>query len=293
MAEDHEDAAFPKPDRGAPIVATLPRWLTLALFEAALVFGLAYAYLSFVHPRDTTLETLLPWLVFGAASLALITFVILRAEESRVTRELRVARSGTPVIRGLVAQRRQKAPFFLRYLSTSIGTAAVLLADGDKNGAAATLDQSSPLMRGGGLTRLRAIVQADLDRARGAVDGAIAELRAMPPLGHREADRYRTHVLVKAILQKGDAEIAEEVLAQVEKSADEEERLYAVWLSAWYAPEDDEAAQDERFTEPELRLASLLARSQGADDLVKKLEARIARFPQADGTSPAPPGPGR
>jgi len=52
-----------------------------------------------------------------------------------------------------------------------------------------------------------AVVEADLSRASGSpasLDGAIRALRALEPTGNVEADRYRTHVLVKAILERGD-----------------------------------------------------------------------------------------
>jgi hypothetical protein len=266
-------------DRGAPLVATWPRWAILAAAEAAVVFGLAYAYVSFAHPKDTTLASLAPWLVAIAAALALTTFVLLRAEEARLARELRTARSGTELIRGLVLQRRQKAPFFLRYLSTSIGTAAVLVAEGDKSGAAITLGNNSALMGGGLLGRLREVVEADIDRSKGALDRTLAKLRDAPRIGNTEADRYKTHVLAKAVLQKGDGELALAEANRIRESKDEDERLYAVWLTVWYdfdQPQGEEPALTPCPTEPELRLAALLARTHGAEDLVKKLDARVA-----------------
>ena len=110
-------------------------------------------------------------------------------------------------------------------------------------------------------------------------------LRAMELLGNREADLYRTHVLVKALLQQGDPEGALELAHALEGSGDEEERIYAAWLRVWF---DLEAAEDDEgewrpLDEGELRRATLLARAHGADELVEMLEARIGSVAQPGG----------
>ena len=51
----------------------------------------------------------------------LLIFAMLRAEESRLARELRTARTGTPVLRALVARRRQELPFLARWSSSAWG----------------------------------------------------------------------------------------------------------------------------------------------------------------------------
>ncbi len=98
------------------------------------------------------------------------------------------------------------------------------------------------------------------------------------PTGNREADLYRTHVLVKALLEQGDAEGALEMYRTLEKSTDEDDLVYATWLRVWF---ELEAAAEEgedwpALSEGQLRMAALLARTHGAEKLVEMLEARIA-----------------
>jgi hypothetical protein len=262
-------------DRGVPLVATWPRWASVVVTEAAAVVGLAYAYVSFTH-AGRTLASLWGWIAFAVIAGALTALGLLRSEESRLSRELRTARTGTAVIRDMVVRRRQKLPIFLRALTTPLGTAAVLLADGERAAALDLLVGFSPFMSVGRLRQLRELVEADSDRATGSMAGvgrAIERLRAAEPLGNREADRYRAHVLVKAVLQQSDTAVAQAVLDEVAASGDEEVRLYGVWLKVWF--DDTEA---EKLSEPELRMAALLARTHGAEELVKKLDERIAKL---------------
>jgi hypothetical protein len=277
MAEDFEDVIVI--ERGAPLVATLPRMLGLILGSAALAVGLGYAYLSITHAKHAgtqipkTLADIAVPIGLAVVLLALLIVVMLRAEESRLQRELRTARTGTPLIRGLILSRRQKMPLLIRLLSTTLGNAAVLVAEGDRGVALDVLAQNSALMKGGRLSLLQQVIDADVERALGtpvALERAIQRLSAMDRIGNREADRYKTHVLVKAILGKADLDAAEKVIPGIEASPDEEERLYAVWLRTWFEIEGGTASEGE------LRLAALLARSQGADELVKKLDEKIA-----------------
>jgi hypothetical protein len=226
-----------------------------------------------------------PWSsveLFAIASLPLgvVVFAILRAEESRVASELRTARTGSPVLRALAARRRDHSPLVTRIFATRLGVAAVLLADGDAAAARHERGETSTLAQGGRLDRLRTIVDADLERATGGPAGlerCMADLRGLARMGNREADLYRTHVLVKAVLEHGATDAALDLAAELAVSSDPDERLYATWLRAWF--DLDAAASDVAWPplgEGELRLASLVARAHGAESLVVALEARLA-----------------
>ena len=284
--------ARPTIDRGAPLVAAPLRWLALVAGEIVAFVGMGYGYIAFTHAKRT-LESLALPLAIAVGVTALATWAMLRAEESRLARELRTARTGTATLRGMVFSRRQKLPVVLRLFSTTLGTAAVLLADGERSAALDTLAQSSPIMAGGRLQRLREVIEADAERAAGtsvALERVVNSLRAAAPIGNREADLYRTHVLVKAVLEQANDDAATELHAELAKSADEEERLYAVWLRTWFELGTPANRDEHEGTKPaghlrddehdendgELRLALLLARSQGADELVKRLEAKLA-----------------
>jgi hypothetical protein len=278
-----ENDGPPQPrERGTPLVATAARWAACSLAIAGAFIVALAAALAFVHARRGLASFGGVFLGFAAVESAL-TFVLLRSEESRLTRELRTARTGTTTVRGMAARHRSQVPFFARPFSCTMAQAAVLLADGDRDGASDALRRGSPLMRGGRLDRLRAIVRADLQRATrspDALDVAIADLRRMPPLHHREADRYRTHVLVKAVLERGDDETALDLARDLRRSADDEQALYAVWLRVWFdldeVGESDEGADRwPPLVEAEARLAALAARAHGAERLVDKLEARL------------------
>ena len=127
---------------------------------------------------------------------------------------------------------------------------------------------------------LRAVVTADLNRdsaTTASLDESIRALRDAPRLGNREADLYRTHVLVKAVLERGDPQRALDLLPSLETSPDEEERVYAAWLRVWFdlegevlRTEGEETAVEAPLTVGELRLATLLARAHGAEKLVDK-----------------------
>jgi hypothetical protein len=268
-------------DRGAPLVATWTRWAVSAGGLAVAFCGVVEGYIRFTHV-DRTLASFASLIALVGVAEAVLVLVILRAEESRLARELRTARTGTAVLRGMVVRRRQQTPFLARLFATKLGLAAVFLADGDRDAALDVLSRGSPVMQGGRLMRLRAVVDADLERATGTsagLDRCIEQLHGMDPIGNREADLYRMHVLVKALLEQGDAELAVEVLGTLEPSRDEEHQLYVAWLRVWF--DLDSEAADYRHNWPalpegQLRMATLLARAHGAEKLVEKLEQRVS-----------------
>jgi hypothetical protein len=275
-------------DRGLPVVATTARWLLSAAALVAAFVAAVEAYLAFSHV-DRTLASFAWLIALVAVTVTALVRAVLRAEESRLARELRTARTGTAVLRGLVARRRQQMPLLTRLFSTKLGLAAVLLAEGDREGALDVLGSGSPvMMRGGRLDGLRAIVDADLERATGTPGGlerSVEELLALDPVGNREVDLYRTHVLVKALLEQGDADGAVEVLGVLEPSRDEEQLLYVAWLRVWF--DLDAEAADYRHAWPalpegQLRMATLLARAHGAEKLVEKLERRVSSIAHPD-----------
>jgi hypothetical protein len=230
---------------------------------------------------ERSLASLVPILTAGWLLLAGLLWAMLRAEEVRLARELRITRSGTSVLRAIAAQRLQRGPSLARLLSTRLGTAAVLVADGSRSDVLDALSGGSPLMMGGRLEKLRSIVEADLERATGGpgLDACAQRLRAMPVIGNREADLYRTHVLVKTLLEQGDAQTSLELVQKLEISPDDEERVYVAWLRTWFDFDAEPPSGDRPWrtlSEGELRMATLLARAQGADKLVEKLEARVA-----------------
>jgi hypothetical protein len=271
--------------RGSPVVATWPRWAVSAGALAAAFVGALWAFLAFTR-SERPLSSFALLIVAVCALEGLLIMTLLRAEESRVARELRTARTGTAMMRAMASRRRQQAPFLARLFAARLGTAAVLLADGDRRGALDLLSGGSPLMRGGRLDRLREVLDADVERASGtpdALDRCIERLRAMTPLGHREADLYRTHVLVKALLEQGDGDTAVEVAGDLERSAaawpDEEQQLYATWLRVWFDLDAEAAGYRHAWPalpEGQLRMAALMARAHGADKLVEKLEERVS-----------------
>jgi len=268
-------------DRGVPLVATRTRWLLLAAGLAGAFVGALEVYVVLTHAGRTLASY--AWIVAMVSAVeAVLVLSFLRAEESRLARELRTARTGTAVLRGLVARRRRNVPFLARLFATRLGLAAVHLADGDREAALDALAGSSALMGAGRLAKLRAIVDADLERATGTsagLEGCVKRLRSIEPTGNREADLYAAHVLVKALLELGDANAAMEVLPRLEASSDEDERLYVTWLRVWF--DLDAEAADYRHAWPavpegRLRMATLLARAHGADKLVEKLEERVS-----------------
>jgi hypothetical protein len=101
----------------------------------------------------------------------------------------------------------------------------------------------------------------------------------MDPLGNREADLYRIHVLVKALLEQGDPDGALEVLGALEPSRDDEQQLYVAWLRVWFELDTEAAGTRHAWpalAEGQLRMATLLARAHGAEKLVQKLEERVS-----------------
>jgi hypothetical protein len=267
-------------NRGAPLVATWMRWFAAA---AALVVAwvvVVEAYVALSHAKWTLFSApaIVPAVCGG---LAVLLWATLRAEELRLARELRIARTGTSVLRATVTQRRQHVPLLARLLSTKLGMAAVLLADGDRLDARDALSSDSPLMRGGRLEKLRVVVDADIERSSGASAGlgrCVQMLQAMSRIGNREADLYCLHVLVKALLEQGDAPGAVELARKLEDSRDDEERVYLVWLRVWFDLDGGAQSGDGSgppLSDGELRMAMLLARAHGADKLVEKLEGRV------------------
>ena len=267
--------------RGAPLLATWARWSAASVAIAAALAAVVDAYATLSH-SGRTLESFLGPAAAAFAVLAALLWVALRAEELRLARELRIARTGTPALRATVTQRQKPAPALARLVSTKLGRAAVSLADGDRADALDACAGGSPVMRGGRLEELRAVVDADLERSSGTFAGldlCVKRLRAMPPIGNREADLYRVHVLAKALLECGDASGALELARQLEASGDDEERLYRVWLRVWFdldATADVADGSWAPLSEGEVRMAMLLARAHGAEKLVEKLEGRVA-----------------
>ncbi len=266
------------PRRGAPLVATWTRWAAgVVVVTVGFVVAIQpYVVISHSGPASFLAPLGLAPLVAVFAVLPPVLWVVLRAEEQCLARELRIARTGTAALRATVAKRRHGL------VATKLGRAAVSLADGDRAGARGACAGGSPLMRGGRLEKLRDVVEADLERASGTpagLDHCVQRLLPMPRIGNREADLYRVHVLAKALLERGDASGALDLAQTLEASGDDEERLYRTWLRAWFdletaAPED--APPWAPLPEGELRMATLLARAHGADQLVQKLEGRVA-----------------
>jgi hypothetical protein len=276
-----DDDVFKPVDRGLPLVATPLRWVGCAAVLFVLFLAAVRGYIVFSHTERTFLSFAWLFVVFALVEAGVL-YALLNAEEWRLARELRTARSGTAVLRGIAARRRQEQPFLLRLVATRLGTAAVLIAESDRDAALEALARSSPLMAGGRLAKLRAVIEADLERANGTPAGlerSIGRLREMPPIGNREADRYRTHVLVKAVLEQGDDDLATELADELAKSDDDEQRVYVAWLRAWFdldaEPREDGSAWPP-LPEGDLRMAALLARSHGAEELVSKLDERVA-----------------
>jgi len=268
------------------LVATWTRWAAGAAVVAAAFVGAVEGFVL-VTRSDRTLGSFAWLIVTFTAVEAVVVFAVLRAEEARLARELRTARTGTPVLCGMVVKRRQQTPLLMRLFSTRLGATAVLLQSGDRDAALDAMAAGSALMQGGRLDGLRAILDADAEGATGTSVGlerCVQRLRAMEPLGNREADLYRTHVLVKALLQQGDPEGALELAHALDGSGDEEERISA-WLRVWFDLEaaEGDAGEWRPLDEGKLRRATLLARAHGAEKLVELLEARIASVAQPGG----------
>jgi hypothetical protein len=273
-----------------PVVATLPRWAASSAGLAAIV-GMAIAGTFVVRHVSPAASTIVSLALLAVIPLPLLALALLRAEESRLARDLRTTRTGTPVLRGLLVRRRQELPFLTRWSATKLGTAALLLADGDREGAVGALSTASMFVRGGRLDRLREVVDADLDRSSGTpagLDRCVQRLRAASPLGNREADLYRLHVMVKAILARGDDETAAQLATELGASSDDEVRVYGTWLRVWFeldapgTPEDGgeggeggEGQPWPALSEGDMRLAMLAARVHGAESLVEKLTDRL------------------
>jgi hypothetical protein len=269
------------------LVATFPRWAA-GTGALALAFVAALQIFITATRSDRSLGSFAGVVAAFVAASAALVLVLLRSEEARLARELRTARTGTPVARGLAVRRRQRAPAFARLFATRLGEAALLLAGGERSAAVEAMAKGSALMQGGRLDRLREVVAADAERADGTDAGlerCVERLRPMPPTGHRETDLYRLHVMVKALLEGGDAEGGADLAQQIEATTpgDEEARVYEAWLQVWFDL-DAEAGlgRPPALGEGTLRMAALLARAQGAEKLVEMLDARIA--------SVAPPG---
>ncbi len=266
------------------LVATAPRWAaTSAGLVAASLVAVA-AWLGFTHAPFAAAPFERVFVV-ALVVVPLLVVALLRAEEARLARDLRTARTGSPVLRGLVVRRRQEMPFLARWAATNLGTAALLLADGDREGAVAALASASRILRGGRIETLRALVDADLERntrTAAGLDRCVQALRAAAPTGSREADLYRVHVLVKAVLERGDDVTAEELASELGAAPDDEQRVYATWLRVWFefdaleGSEGSENASVRGLSEGDVRMALLAARAHGAERLVDKLTERLS-----------------
>jgi hypothetical protein len=280
-------------ERGTALVATWQRWAVGTMVLIVAVVVATEGALGFVGAHRA-LGSLAGPMAIAAAVGSLLLLGTLRAEESRLARELRVARTGTAALRESTIARRDRAPFFARLLSTQLGFAAVLLAEGDPAGASSALAGASTLTRGGRVDELRALVDADIVRAGKSATvrtECIERLRDARPLGNREADLYRIHVLSKAVLEQGDADLAVDLARDLATAPDDDHRVYATWLRVWF---DFDAAEDgdpdgaggrpwPALREGDVRLAALVARAQGADSLVTKLEERLVAIARPDG----------
>jgi hypothetical protein len=107
----------------------------------------------------------------------------------------------------------------------------------------------------------------------------------MGRLGHREADLYGVHVLVKAVLEHGEADVAATLAGELDHATDDEERMYATWLRVWFDLDDTTDGEGQAWAplgEGQARLAALVARAQGAERLVDKLEERLFAIAHPD-----------
>jgi hypothetical protein len=280
---------------GPKLLATPARWSSGTLLLAGLAWVAVRGLPAWFGPeRERVPVAAVGWAVLSAAF-----WLYLRGEEARLARELRVARSGTSVQRRALLRRRRPTPYFgiamfwyaaVRVLgalaSTTLGHAAVLVAEGELQAARATLAGFGQLLAVGPLRELRAAVEADLARAVGTEESlatAIKALYAAPPFAHVEAERYRMHVLVKALLQQGDEATARTIAEDLKASTDDELRVYAVWLRTWF-----EWTHLDAPSEPDMRLALLLARTHGALDLVARLEIALAAAAPSTSHTAAP-----
>jgi hypothetical protein len=254
--------------------------MRLAAFGAG-AFGLGFVgirrIVRLVHDGSELLQspTVLGIAAIFAGAMALGVVQHLRAEEGRLLRALRTVRSGTASLgarqKGLRAGRRV---WIVALISTTLGEAIAAIADGDLAYAEAALVGDSWLARGGPMRALRAVALADLERARGGESGlghCIGALMEQGQLPHAEAERYRTHVLVKAILELGDFETARALADDLAKTQDPELAVYLVWLRAWFELEHLPAPEP-----PLVRLAVLAAKNHGALELVRRLEPAVA-----------------
>jgi hypothetical protein len=267
------------------LFATWSRCALSAAASALVVLLASVGWLAFTH-STRTLASLTGALLPAWGALSLLALLALRAEDARLARELRTARIGSAALRSLVA-RRQRLPFVARAFSSGLGSAALALANGDPAGARDALATASPLMRGGSIEPLRAVVEADLDRANGtgsSLDRSIAKLRSIGRMAHHDVERYRIHVLTKAVLARGDADAAVEIASDLVVSPDEDLRVYATWLRAWFELDGDPECSDWPSPgEGLLRRATLVARANGAEALVDKLNLRILAIARSDG----------
>jgi hypothetical protein len=267
---------------GPKLLATPARWSAGILLLA----GLAWAAAAGLPPWFGPERERLPICAIAWAVLSGALWLYLRGEEARLTHELRVARGGTSVQRRTLLRRRRPTPYFgiamfwyaaVRVLaalaSTTLGYAAVLVAEGDLQAARAALGGFAQLLALGPLRELKTVVAADLERAVGTEESLATAIKALfstPPMAHVEAERYRVHVLVKALLQQGDEATARAVAEDLKGTDDGELRVYSVWLRTWFEWTHLDAPSDA-----DVRMALLLARTHGAVDLVARLEAAL------------------
>ena len=85
---------------------------------------------------------------------------------------------------------------------------------------------------------------------------------------------------MKAILAQGDGEAGLDVARQLSGTLDDETRTYVTWLRVWLDLDRDEHGVADPgwpdLSDGDLRMASLVARVQGADRLVTKLGERLS-----------------
>ncbi|MFO0678269.1 MAG: hypothetical protein U0169_17160 [Polyangiaceae bacterium] len=218
-----------------------------------------------------------------AVPLSLLFVALLVAEDARLNRELRLACDGTSTLRQMALGRRGKQPFFVRLLTTHLGSAALLLAEGDDVAAGDAIVRETPFVAFGRMERLKRVVEADLSRARKTAasrDSALELLSGIRPFENRAADVYRAFVLTRTLLEGADRDGADRTAREFGRSPHTTVRTLAVWLHVWFDLDGTDAPSDA-----DLRIAALFARNHGAQALVEKIEAA---FPVDDETAAKP-----
>src|ERR1700730_9842559 len=94
-------------ERGVPLVATWGRWAVATALGASAFVIIVEAYLAFSH-AERPLASYVLLILSACALLAALLWLLLGAEELRLARELRTARTGTSVLRAIVTRRRKR-----------------------------------------------------------------------------------------------------------------------------------------------------------------------------------------